>query len=569
MKLSILTIILFLFSNRGEAQVRPYQIGFVGTQEEALHPALVGSSDSSSFVLLAQQRTNELISSGHLLANLDSIVCSVENCRAIIFVGEKYSWVEIRTLGFPEDLLAKAGYRSRDFYGQEININQYRRFVDKVLRLSADNGYPFAQILLDSPLVKKNGVSGVLTYQQGAEIKYDTLSVNKPFIKPAFLSAYLGIKKDALFNLADIKAIEKNISRLNYCQLEEPPQVSFSNNLAVTALNLKPVKANKIDAIIGFLPNQVDKDLLITGYVDLDLQNLFKSGKRLAFLWRQFDQQSQVLDISYQHPNLFRSPVGLGLGFDLLKQDTTYLSRNFTVTTDLNTRTLEILFKADFKASRMLGTIPVGAAELLISDFDLQYYGFSLAKNMLDDPVNPLKGYRWTSGGDIGNKKIIPNALVPGEAYDTLDAKSTQLKLDVGGEINQPLGSVFVGHIDMSGGIILNDDALFLNDMYRLGGLQSLRGFNDLELFVSGYLLGRIEARLLMGERSRLFLFYDQAYTFNEITQATDTPLGFGAGMLLSIGEGTLQLAYALGKSSQQSLSLTQSKIHLGYVAKF
>lgn len=383
------------------------------------------------------------------------------------------------------------------------------------------------------------------------------------------MSAYLGMRPGDLFNLADIDALEQKISRLDYCRLEEAPQIKFSNNLSAVTLNLTPVKANKIDAIIGFLPNQSEKGLLLTGFVDLELQNIFKSGKMLTFLWRQFDQQSQVLELGYRHPNLFYSPIGLGLSFDLLKQDTSFLSRNFTLAANLNTSSMEISLQADFKASRILGTDPTAAGELVISDFDLQYYGMEITQYTLDDPVNPLEGYRWTVGINVGTKNIIRNAALPSEAYDTLQTKTVQLKLDAGAEFNQPLGSVFVGHIDVTAGLVRNEDVVFLNDMYRLGGLHSLRGFNELELFVSGYLLGRIEARLLMGQRSRLYLFYDQALTSNALTNIRDTPFGFGAGLLLNVGDGALQLAYALGKSSQQSLSLTQSKIHLGYVAKF
>ena len=463
MKLSVLTIIFFLFSSWGKAQVRPYQITFTGPAGIDLHQPLAGKSDSTSFALLAQQKTNELISTGYLLANLDSITCYPDSCRAIIFTGEKFGWAKIRTAGFPEDLLARAGYRSRDFYGQELNINQYRRFITKILTLSANNGYPFANVFLDAAEVNRNGVSGILTYRQGPEIRYDSLSVTKPFIKPAFMSAYLGIKKGDLFNLAEIRAIEQKIARLNYCRLEEPPQVNFTNKLAATSLDLRPVKANKLDAIIGFLPNQGDKELLITGFVDLELQNLFKSGKSLTFLWRQFARQSQLLDIGYRHPNLFSSPVGLALGFDLLKQDTTFQSRNFMLRGNLPATTFEISFKADFKASRILSGTPAGAGTLVISDFDLQYYGIEIAQNRLDDPVNPLQGFRWSLNGEIGSKKIIENASVPAEAYDTLKAKSIQAKFDVGGEMNQPLGSVFFGHIDISAGVVLNEDAIFFN----------------------------------------------------------------------------------------------------------
>ena len=72
-----------------------------------------------------------------------------------------------------------------------------------------------------------------------------------------------------------------------------------------------------------------------------------------------------------------------------------------------------------------------------------------------------------------------------------------------------------------------------------------------------------------MNPNSRLFAFFDQSLTDNSVANISDHPYGFGAGMMLDTGQGNLQLVYALGVSAQQSLSLTQSKIHIGYVARF
>ena len=265
----------------------------------------------------------------------------------------------------------------------------------------------------------------------------------------------------------------------------------------------------------------------------------------------------------------FKSPVGLGLSFDLLKQDTTFLTRNFRIKAGFETRTTEVALVLDFEASRVLGVINVESGQLELSDFNLQYYGLDFRQMRLDVPVNPLAGYDWFFGINVGSKQIVPNASIPSEAYDSIKANTVQMKFDLGGSYNHSLGSVFVAHLDLTAGTIWNQNPMFLNDLYRIGGINSLRGFNDLDLFASSYLVARIEARLLIGNKSRIFLFYDQGFLSNIVINEQDSPFGFGAGLLLGVGSGSLQLAYALGKSSQQSLSLNQAKIHLGYVAKF
>ena len=569
MKFSTVTIIILLFSIWGKAQVRPYEIRFVNGANADVLKSINGKSDSLTFALLAESEKLKLIDKGYLLANIDSLQCQPQACFATIFVGEKFYWAKVSTVGFPPGLLNKAGFRDSDFINKAIDLADYSRLVDRILDISANTGYPFAQVHLDSSIMSRNEISGTLRYIPGQLINYDTLTVSNNFIKPSFMSAHLGIKKGGVFNLGQVNSIEKRISRMNYCQLEVEPELTFSNGLAYTKLALTPVKANKIDAIIGLLPNQNGKSLMVTGFVDLDLQNLFKSGKRLTFLWRQFDQKSQILKLAYQHPNLIRSPVGLGLKFDLLKQDTTFLTRSFTISVRLDTKTTQMAFVVDFMSSRVLGIVLPETTQLELSDFNLQYFGFDFSQTTLDDPINPLEGYRWSLGLNMGSKQIVENASIPAEAYDSLKINTVQLKFDLGGAYNQPLGSFFVAHLDLSTGAIINENSMFLNDLYRLGGINSLRGFNDLELFASSFVLARIEARLLIGDKSRIFLFYDQAFMDNNVQKYQDTPFGFGAGLMLGLGSGTLQLAYALGKSSQQSLSLNQAKIHLGYVAKF
>jgi outer membrane protein assembly factor BamA len=533
--------------------------------------ARTGNADSSVFVLEVQKTKNRLLAEGHLLANIDKIQFGQDTLLAVINVGDKYRWSALGTNNIPEEMLSKAGYRKRDFKGTEFSSNAFNRLITKLLDNAANSGYPFASLQLTEVEVVKNSVKGVLTYEAGPIIYYDSLTVNpQNFIKPKFLGSYLATKEGALFQINDLTQIENSINRLPYCQLTDSVQLSFQNNLCNISFNLKPVKANKIDALIGFLPNQKPGEgLLITGFVNLQLQNLFKSGKELSFLWRQFQQQSQKLFIMYKHPNLINSPLGISLEFDLLKQDTAFLNTNFNIEGFYLHNKMEISFIASFKSSRSLST-PVDTLELPeVADYNLQQLGVRTTYNGLSNTTNPLRGALAFIEFQVGNKQIKKNTGVAEMVYDSISLGPVQFEGLIGGEINQQIIGPFVLHVDLTLGSIINNDQLFTNDLIRLGGVNSLRGFNDLELFVSSYALARIEARLLINLNSRLFLFYDQALTNNIVANIRDQPRGFGAGMMLDTGLGNLQLVYALGVSGQQSLSLTQSKIHIGYVARF
>lgn len=534
-------------------------------------PAETGKLDSANFILKTQKARNHYLSEGYLLANIDKLQFRQDSMQATINIGKRYKWHALGTDNIPEEMLSRSGYRRRDFEEIEFSGRQFNKLVTKLLAQSSNSGYPFASLQLEEIEADSTHVKGVLTYNPGPKILYDSLTIYPGnFIKHKFLENYLRTREGTLFQLKHIDQIRNAMSRLPYCQLQDSIKMGFTNNLCNIGLALKPVKANKIDALIGFLPNQKQGNgLLITGYVNLHLQNLFRSGKELSLSWRQFQQQSQKLDGYYKHPNLFNSPLGLGLKLNLLKQDSSFLNTNFNLNGFYDHKKVEISFNADFKSSSSLSTVTDSLSLPEIADYSLQQGGISAYYNGLDDRLNPIRGSLAFADFKVGNKQISKNPEVADTVYDSIDLKSVQIQLSVGGEVNQRVVGPFVLHLDATYAAVLNQDNLFTNDLIRLGGVNSLRGFNEFELFVSSYALARVEARLIMNSSSRLFLFYDQAFTDNSINNFTDQPRGFGAGILLDTGNGDLQLIYGLGVSAQQSLSLAQSKIHIGYVARF
>ena len=570
MKKSCLIFILLIVAKSGFPQERPFKINFLNSGKANLS-SITGKSDSTGFILKAQNVKNLILAEGYLLANIDSQSFTEDSLQAEIFVGDKYKWLALGTKNIPEELLSRVGYRESDFQHQHFSPKNFKKLVNKLLEQFANSGYPFANLQLKGIEVDADMVSGILTYEPGPIIYYDSLTITpNNFIKHNFLENYLSTKKGKLFQLKRINEIENSINRLPYALMKDSVLMRFENNLCNIHLSLKPVKANKIDALIGLLPNQKqDNGLLITGYLNLKLQNLFKSGKELSFIWRQYQQESQKLKFHYRHPNLLNSRLGFKVRFDLLKQDSSFLTTDFGVEAFTLYRNIELSFISSFKSSNSLSK-PLDSLTLpLIADFKLQQFGARIVYSNILAVTNPLRGSGAFLDFRLGSKQISRRSGVADVVYDSINLNSLQIDLSFGGEYNQRVSKLFVIHADITLASIFNKDDLFANDLLRLGGVNSLRGFNDLDLFVSSYVLLRLEPRLILNESSRLFLFYDQAFTNNSRGNLTDQPRGFGAGLMLDTGNGDLQLVYGLGVSGQQSLSLAQSKIHIGYVARF
>lgn len=113
-----------------------------------------------------------------------------------------------------------------------------------------------------------------------------------------------------------------------------------------------------------------------------------------------------------------------------------------------------------------------------IADFRYNSYGATFAIHRVDDIIMPKQGWQATSTFGIGNKRILENTGIPPELYQEIEKTSLQYYFQTNAAFyyrwRQNLGlklGVNAGDMDNSN--------LLLNDLFRLGGLQSIRGFNE------------------------------------------------------------------------------------------
>ncbi len=115
------------------------------------------------------------------------------------------------------------------------------------------------------------------------------------------------------------------------------------------------------------------------------------------------------------------------------------------------------------------------------------------------------------------------------------------------------------------------EDYFFTNELFLLGGLHSVRGFDEKSIAASSYTIQRIEFRYLFDQAGNMFLFFDgMAYRRKLHSQSkTGYPFGFGAGMTLDTRAGQFSITWAAGKQDEIPVSLRSAKIHLGIISRF
>lgn len=511
---------------------------------------------------------------GYLLANYQLEEVGDKKVAVHIEPGPKFSWTNLDQGDLPDELLTRLGYKPGFFDQRIVNFRKISRLFDEVLKYSERHGYPFAIIRLKGLDIAEDALSASLEFIPGPYITFDSLKlVNINKAKPGFLSAYLRIKPGSPYDQRKVDNIPNLINPLPYLSMMEMPATYFANEQCQVLLEMQDEKASAFDGIIGFMPNENEEGrVLVTGQVYLKLENLFRSGKLLELDWRRVNIQSQNLDIAYAHPALFRAPLDLGLSFNLYKQDTTFLTRKTGM--DLfyqNYRKSSFGFHFNREVSRLLQVNPlIQNGKPVFADYNLNYYGLVYRYNSLDHPLFPARGWDVILNINAGHKNIIRNTNLDEEFYNGIPDEGLQLQSSgwIAKYFRLRPRNVLLSRV--SGGY-LHGDPLFLNDLFRLGGLLSIRGFNDMLFYASKYITGTLEYRYLFENESQLLFFCDAAYLGHDQGSQSyrDYPVGLGGGISISTKAGLLNVIYAVGRSNDQTFNIRYSKIHIGYTGRF
>lgn len=533
-------------------------------------------------------RCNEL---SFLNAGYETVEIYNDTVVAILNPGKSYKWVKLRRGNIPLDIMSSAGFREEQFNGKIVDPVQFSKRAERMLQFLENNGYPFATIRLDSIEADSEGIRASVNLQKYEQILFDTMDITGDArIKKQYLYKYLGIRPNTPYNEELIRQANSRISQLPFLKVTRPAAVYFYSNKAMPLLTLENRKASSIDGVVGFAPNTQagsnSNRLLITGEANLKLQNLFESGKSLDINYRSFLGNSQDLKLKFVYPYIFNSNIALDYELNLLKQDTTFLDvRNEFgfqyrfVGTDYVKVFYSIqstsLITVDTNKIKQLRTLPNAA------DMTNNTYGLGAKVTRLDYYLNPRKGYAFEISGGVGIKKITRNPTIDAikfpngngaqySLYDSMKLEYVQYRFQGNAEYYIPVFGRSAIRLQANGGHIVAEN-LFVNELFRIGGIRTLKGFDEQAIFASSYVIGNVEWRYLLRQNSNVLLFWNGAYYRNMVRTPvlSDTPYGFGAGFNFESGAGVFSLYYAIGKEFDNPVDLNKAKVHFGYVNYF
>ncbi|MEO8210735.1 MAG: BamA/TamA family outer membrane protein, partial [bacterium] len=474
---------------------------------------------------------------GFISASIDSVYRDSLLTTAIIFLGDKYKWANIRQGNVPTDLLDGTGYRKKLFYGKPLKYEQIAGLNSKILINCENNGFPFASVTLDSIEILNNEVNAALSVNKNKLIRIDSIIIKgNATVAPVYIYNYISISPGDVYKENQLRKISSRFKELPFVKEIRPSQVLFSEKESKLYLYLDNRKASQFDGVIGILPDESKTGKInLTGEVHLKLQNSLSRGEIIELNWRQLPVKTQDLKVHLLYPFLFRTPFGIDGNLAIFKKDTTYIdvTKNLGIQYALSGSNYIKAFILD-KESDLQSTDGLENITTLPSYADITTvsYGVQLHYEKLDYRLNPRKGFSIEGTGSIGNRKIRKNSDINPIVYENISLTSVTYQGEIFADYFFSLGGRHVVDLGVNSAYIYNED-LFTNELYRIGGLKSLRGFDEESIYASTFVIGKIEYRFLLEQNSFLFTFINSAWYENKsgILNLNDTPLGFGAGI--------------------------------------
>ena len=511
---------------------------------------------------IADEYWLELIQNGHLCASIDSIVLADSlHHKIYIYRGEKYSIDKVIT-NIPSTIKSQIGFKENYLVNKKISTVKLKRLIENTLTYCNNNGHPFAFIKLDQTKIHNQSISLDLNLTLGPLVTIDSIILNPEIIdQKKTIQQIINIKNGVVFNENRINEISTRIKETPYMMEINTPEYEFINNKVSLFINAKNRPANFINGILGVQP-QNDGSIDITGDANVKFINGLKKGETISLKWRKMYAQSQSLNSIMELPYLLNSSFGLFNNLDMLKKDSTFFNiSNKIGSTYSFTEKSKLGLYYLFSRSNLLTTVN----DINFNSTAINSFGIVYKLDKLDYKFNPRKGF--FSSGDLqfGFKNIS-------SASDTLIEKnnSSNYQFDITLASYIPIRNKSTIKLACNFGSIINP-ILYENELYRIGGLNLLRGFDEESLWASSYLIGSIEYRLILEQNSNLFVFFDGGWIEKKLTHEyiNDIPYGFGAGINFETKPGIFSISYALGSQQNNPILFKTAKIHFGFVNFF
>jgi len=514
--------------------------------------------DSTEILEKLQNIKDQLVKSGYLSASIDSLTKEHSDYYAYLYIGKLYRWEKLNAAKVNDEAIKVSGINKVN--GKIVDFDGFRKRQEKLLDYYVASGYPFVQTHIDSLTIKNSLFNAKLNISKNKKFYFDTIYVKgKVNISKKLIYRYIGIKPSAVLNQGKVDNIDNNLNKLAYLTVAKPTELEFFEGKVDVFVYLKKKKSNFFSGIIGFASNEKENNKLqLTGNISLNLNNSFGIGENINLRWESYKDSSQFLTTGLSFPYLFFLPIGFSAGFQLDKDMLNYLNLNYSLAFSYDVN-VENSFQLHFKQSRsfLIDAEPENTASY--ENTNSYILGLSVAVNKTNRLFVPQRGFNVRLYSGYGNR------------WAEQSGNSAVIEAGFEAAYYWQLTNYLTFNFKNSSKGIFQDEGFYENEMFKLGGIKSIRGFDEKSILATAYSIFTLEPRFFISDYSFLSVFADYIYFEVDALEQTkiNSGYGLGAGISIDIKAGILSLNFAVGKLNDNPFRLSNTKVHFVYVARF
>ena len=437
----------------------------------------------------------------------------------------------------------------------ELKITELESQLKLLNSRIAEQGDPFSTLqLINISKLSSDLISADLKIITNQKRRIDKIIIKgyEKFPK-SYIKRFMKLKTGKSFNLNAIKEKVELLEELRFASKIKDPEVLFTQDSTTLYLYIEKTKTNNFDGFLGFGTNENTNKIEFDGYLDLRLINNLNYGETLNLFYKSDEIDQQTFKVDADLPYLFTSPVGLQVGLNIFRKDSTFLNAK---------QYAKINYQINAQHKIGIGLNSTTSTNLLendtniLNDYTSNYYSlhYNYTKPQFYDPLFPINFWFDFSSG-IGTRN-----------NDLGKEKQSVFNVDAYKIFNLNNKNSF--YMRLNGATLTSDDYLD-NELFRFGGINSIRGFEENSLVANLYAVISTEYRYRLSNSIYVHSVIDAAYFENKLIESKEKLYGFGFGLGLLTNAGLFRLNYSSGKTEDRPFKLSDSKVHVSLTATF
>ncbi len=531
-----------------------------GVSQTTNLPTTLSRDESIQFVLNEHQRE------GYLHAELDSFhVDTHGELSLFIDSGPLVTVSEIRFSDGPSLQVGDVQLATRLAPGRPLNLQRLEEGLQNLALDLARNGHVLGSIEISDIVLygpSEQYADLELRFDPGPEAYVRAIELEgAERTRTRLVERILGHSPGRQLDRFDAIEIQRQLRQSGFFAQVGMPRLRLEYDSVVVVLPVTEEESGSFDVAMGYQPSETGS---LVGSGHLDLQNAFGMGRSFLLNLDRLPGQTSRFEAAVNDPFFLGLPFSMSASYHGYQQDSLFHRQQFQIEVGYTIPSgPEVFISGSMERSRP-GTagIRLEGGRQRIARSDVASFGGGIRYMAVDYQRNPTRGLVVEAHAESGVNRRILNRLVDSDTT----REERRLRLDratVHVRFYQPVGArgVLVSGID---GHAIHGDEYDRSQYIRIGGLRSLRGYDDDQFLVRLGGRGITEFRYRIDRLSYLMAFLDLAYlerpTSHDIERLEVWRTGFGIGAQFDTGFSLMNVVLAANPTD----GISSSRIHAG-----